>query len=127
MREFSPKDPCVYILASAPNGILYTGVTSDIHGRMAEHKQGLCEGFAKKYGVKRLVYYEMHDTMDAAILRETRIKKWKRAWNSAPHPRDESGMARSLRRQLGRPLRRPGRCAAEERVSMLKFVVGGRL
>lgn len=80
MREFSPKDPCVYILASAPNGILYTGVTSDIHGRMAEHKQGLCEGFAKKYGVKRLVYYEMHDTMDAAILRETRIKKWKRAW-----------------------------------------------
>ena len=80
MREFSPKDPCVYILASAPNGILYTGVTSDIYGRMAEHKQGLFEGFTKKYGVKRLVYFEMHDTMDAAILREKRLKEWRRAW-----------------------------------------------
>ena len=80
MREFCPKDPCVYILASAPNGVLYVGVSSDIYGRMAEHKQGLRAGFTKKYSVKRLVYYEMHDTMDAAILRETRIKKWMRAW-----------------------------------------------
>ncbi len=80
MRQFSSKDPCVYLLASKPNGVLYIGVTSDIYGRMAEHKQGLHESFTKKYGVHRLVYYEMHETMDGAILRETRMKKWKRAW-----------------------------------------------
>ena len=80
MQEFSSKDPCVYILTSKPNGVLYIGVTSDIYCRMAEHKQGLHEGFTKKYGVHRLVYYEMHETMDGAILRETRMKKWKRAW-----------------------------------------------
>ena len=80
MRDYQPKEPTVYILASKPNGVLYTGVTSDLEGRISEHKQDLFEGFTKKYGVHRLVYYEMHDTMDAAILRETRIKKWKRAW-----------------------------------------------
>ena len=80
MREFNPKDPCVYILASAPNGVLYVGVTSSLHDRVSEHKQDRLEGFTKKYGVHRLVYYEMHETMDEAIKRETRIKKWKRAW-----------------------------------------------
>ena len=72
--------PCVYILASRRNGTLYIGVTSDIFGRMAEHRQGLIEGFTKKYAVKLLVYYEMHDTMDAAILREKRLKDWQRVW-----------------------------------------------
>ena len=74
------KDPCVYILASKPYGTLYTGVTSDLHGRMAEHTQGLFEGFTKKYGIKLLVYYEMHETMEAAIRREKRLKRWNRAW-----------------------------------------------
>ncbi|MGE5512737.1 MAG: GIY-YIG nuclease family protein [Bacteroidota bacterium] len=74
------KDPCVYILASRRNGTLYVGVTSDLHGRMAEHKQGLLDSFTKKYGVTRLVYYEMHDDMLAAIRREKLIKGWKRAW-----------------------------------------------
>ena len=80
MRERQVKQPCVYILASKPNGVLYTGVTSSLHDRVAIHKQDLIDGFTKKYGVHRLVYYEMHDMMEAAILRETRIKKWRRAW-----------------------------------------------
>ena len=74
------KDPCVYIAASKPNGVLYIGVTGDIHGRMAEHDQALIEGFTKRYGVTLLVYYEFHDTFEAAILREIQLKKWRRAW-----------------------------------------------
>ena len=75
-----PKQPCVYLLASAPNGVLYVGVTSDLPRRVSVHKQHLREGFTKRYAVHRLVYYEMHETMEAAIRRETQIKKWKRAW-----------------------------------------------
>ena len=74
------KDPCTDILASQPNGVLYVGVTSDIWGRMSEHKQGIFAGFTKKYGVKTLVYYEFHNSMDEAITREKRIKEWRRAW-----------------------------------------------
>ncbi len=74
------KNPSVYILASRRNGTLYIGVTSDLHQRMAEHKQGLIEGFTKKYGVKLLVYYETHPTMDAAIRREKQLKEWRRLW-----------------------------------------------
>ncbi len=74
------KDPCVYIAASGPNGVLYTGVTSDLHGRMSEHVQGLFEGFSKRYNVKLLVYYEMHNSMAEAIRREKQIKEWRRAW-----------------------------------------------
>ena len=80
MRDFWIKEPCVYIMASKPNGILYAGVTSSLHSRVSIHKQDLIDGFTKKYGVHRLVYYEMHETMEQAIQRETRIKKWKRAW-----------------------------------------------
>jgi putative endonuclease len=67
-------------MASAPNGIIYVGVTSNFYERVAVHKQGLLDGFTKKYRVHRLVYYEMHETMEQAITRESRIKKWKRAW-----------------------------------------------
>jgi putative endonuclease len=74
------KSPCVYIMASRRNGTLYTGVTSDVHGRISEHKQDLHEGFTKRYSVHVLVYYEMHETMDAAIRREKQIKEWRRAW-----------------------------------------------
>jgi putative endonuclease len=70
----------VYIMASKPWGTLYTGVTSDIQARVYQHREGLIEGFTKKYGVKRLVYYEEHGTAAAAIHREKRIKKWPRAW-----------------------------------------------
>jgi putative endonuclease len=74
------KLPCVYILASKPYGVLYVGVTSDLHGRMAEHDQGLIAGFTKRYGVKLLVYAEFHDTLAEAIRREKQLKNWKRAW-----------------------------------------------
>jgi putative endonuclease len=74
------KHPCVYILASKPYGTLYAGVTSDLHQRMAQHEQGLIEGFTKKYDIKMLVYYEMHAMMDAAIAREKSLKRWRREW-----------------------------------------------
>ncbi|PHP21254.1 endonuclease [Sphingobium sp. IP1] len=73
-------NPTVYILASRKNGTLYTGVTSDLIKRLYEHRNGLIEGFTKDYGVKRLVWFEPHDSMDSAILREKRIKKWNRQW-----------------------------------------------
>lgn len=74
------KRPCIYILASAADGILYIGVTSDLSGRMAKHDQGLISGFTKTYGVKMLVYYEFFETMAEAIAREKRLKEWQRAW-----------------------------------------------
>lgn len=70
----------VYILASKRNGTLYTGVTSDLVRRVWEHKEGVVGGFTKRYEVKRLVYYEVHENPEAAITREKRIKKWNRAW-----------------------------------------------
>ncbi len=74
------KEPCVYIAASKPNGVLYVGVTSNLEDRMADHDQALMAGFTKRYGVKRLVYYEFHESMNDAIWRETQLKKWRRAW-----------------------------------------------
>jgi putative endonuclease len=70
----------VYILASGPNGTLYTGMTNDLSRRVHEHREGLVEGFTKKYGVKRLVYFEEFPTAADAIRREKRIKKYPRAW-----------------------------------------------
>jgi putative endonuclease len=74
------KQPAVYILASAKNGTLYTGVTSDLVKRIWEHKNNLVDGFTKRYSVHDLVWFELHDTMDSAINREKNIKEWKRAW-----------------------------------------------
>jgi putative endonuclease len=70
----------VYILASGQNGTLYTGMTNDLSRRIFEHREGLVEGFTKKYGVKRLVYFEQFPTAADAIHREKRIKKYPRAW-----------------------------------------------
>ena len=70
----------VYMLASKRNGTLYLGVTSDIVKRVWQHKNGLAEGFTKKYGIKRLVYYEIHEDAENAIKREKQLKKWRRAW-----------------------------------------------
>lgn len=72
--------PCVYILASGRNGTLYIGATSNLPKRIWEHREGVVDGFSKQYDVKRLVYYEFHETMDAAITREKQLKKWNRAW-----------------------------------------------
>lgn len=74
------KQPAVYILSSKPNGTLYIGVTSDLVKRAWEHKNELMDGFTRKYGVHRLVYYETHADMLAAITREKQLKKWNRAW-----------------------------------------------
>ena len=74
------KQPAVYILASKPNGTLYIGVTSDLPKRAWEHKNDLVDGFSKKYGVHRLVYYELLNDMLSAITREKQMKKWNRAW-----------------------------------------------
>src|SRR3954463_3539975 len=70
----------VYILASAANGILYVGVTSDLVRRIYEHRNGLIPGFTKKYGVKRLVYFERYEDIQTAIQREHNIKHWPRKW-----------------------------------------------
>lgn len=70
----------VYILASKRNGTLYTGITSNIVKRVYEHKNKFVEGFTQKHGVDKLVYYEIFDDPENAILREKRIKTWKRQW-----------------------------------------------
>lgn len=74
------KNFYVYILCNKRNGTLYTGVTSNIVRRVYEHKHGKYKGFTKKYGVHNLVWYEIHESAESAIIREKRIKKWKRAW-----------------------------------------------
>jgi putative endonuclease len=73
----------VYMLASRQNGTLYVGVTSDLVRRVAGHREGMVPGFTETYGVKRLVWYETHDSIEAAIRREKRLKQWPRAWKVA--------------------------------------------
>ena len=70
----------VYLLASGRYGTLYIGVTSDLIKRAWQHREALAEGFTKKYDVKQLVWYEVHNDVHAAITREKQIKKWNRAW-----------------------------------------------
>lgn len=70
----------VYILASKPSGTLYIGVTNDLIRRVHEHKDGNVPGFTKTYGVHRLVYFEVHDDIEAAIVHEKQMKEWRRAW-----------------------------------------------
>ena len=74
------KEFYVYILASRRNGTLYTGMTSNLVKRAWQHRNGEMDGFTKKYGVKCLVYYEMHQNAESAIMREKQIKKWNRQW-----------------------------------------------
>ena len=71
---------CVYILASRRNGTLYVGVTNDIARRVTEHKQGLADGFTKKYRVTTLVHVESYADIQEAKARERAIKRWRRAW-----------------------------------------------
>lgn len=68
------KQPAVYILASERNGTLYTGVTSNLIQRVAQHKNDVISGFSKRYNCKMLVFYEIHETMESAILREKALK-----------------------------------------------------
>lgn len=64
------KQPAVYIMASRRNGTLYTGVTADLLQRVWQHREGVLEGFTRRYGVKSLVWYEQHESMSSAIARE---------------------------------------------------------
>jgi len=73
----------VYMLASAFKGTLYVGMTNNLIHRIWQHKEGIIPGFTVRYGVKRLVWYEWHNDVHAAILREKRIKRWKREWKIA--------------------------------------------
>ena len=70
----------VYIMTNRPNGTLYIGVTSDLPRRAWQHREGLIEGFTKRYGLTRLVFFERHDDIQAAIRRENGLKRWPRAW-----------------------------------------------
>ena len=70
----------VYILASRPKGTLYIGVTNDLVRRAYEHREGLVDGYTKTHGVKTLVFFEPHDEIENAIVREKRLKRWRRAW-----------------------------------------------
>jgi len=89
------KQPAVYILASKRNGTLYIGVTSELVKRIWEHKNNMVEGFTKRYNIHRLVWYELHESMESAITREKRLKNWKRKWklelieSSNPNWQDE--------------------------------------
>ena len=91
MRE---RIPCVYILASARNGTLYIGVTSNLALRIWQHKNDQVPGFTRRYRVHTLVWYERHGSMESAIAREKALKEWKRAWkiqlieDSNPYWRD---------------------------------------
>ena len=76
--------PTVYMLASRRNGTLYIGVTSDPARRIAQHRgRSMPAGFTGRYGVRRLVWYEVHATMENAIAREKAMKKWRRSWKIA--------------------------------------------
>jgi putative endonuclease len=74
------KQPAVYILTSKRNGTLYIGVTSDLVKRIWEHKNNMVDGFTMHYGVHRLVWYELHESMESAITKEKHLKEWKRKW-----------------------------------------------
>jgi putative endonuclease len=73
------KQPAVYIMGNRRNGALYTGVTSDLIQRVWQHRQGLGDGFTARYGCKLLIWYELHESMESAIVREKQIKAGSRA------------------------------------------------
>jgi putative endonuclease len=83
MHESSRKIFYVYIMASGPRGVLYTGMTSDLPRRAWEHRDRLREGFTRRYWVDRLVYFEHHDDAAVAARRERSVKRWPRAWKIA--------------------------------------------
>lgn len=74
------KFPCVYMVTNKQNGTLYVGVTSDLPRRIWEHKEKIADGFTKKYSLDKLVFFEDHGTMNDAIDREKRLKRWHRQW-----------------------------------------------
>jgi putative endonuclease len=81
MAHFSRMNEAwVYIVTNRPNGILYTGVMSNLSRRIWEHREGIVSGFTKQHGLKRLVYVERHADIETAIQRERNMKHWPRTW-----------------------------------------------
>ena len=74
------KQFCVYILANKPRGTVYVGVTSNLPQRIGQHREKLVDGFTRKYGLERLVWFEVHESAESAITREKQLKKWNRLW-----------------------------------------------
>jgi putative endonuclease len=74
------RNPCVYILASGHYGTLYIGVTSDLMGRLWQHRNNALPGFTSRYNVYRLIHFEMFGDMERAIGREKQLKNWRREW-----------------------------------------------
>jgi putative endonuclease len=74
------KQPVIYIITNKPDGVLYIGVTSNLPKRIWEHKEKVVDGFFNKDNCHQLVYFETHETMENAILREKQLKAWKREW-----------------------------------------------
>jgi putative endonuclease len=74
------KVPCVYILASKHEGALYVGVTSNLLARLIQHRDGTFDGHTKRYGIMRLVYFEVAEEMASAIAREKQLKRYRRDW-----------------------------------------------
>jgi putative endonuclease len=83
------REPCVDILANGFNGALYTGVTPNLIGRIMQHRDGKFDGLTRRYDIKRLVRYEIGDTVEVAIATEKRIKKWRRQWKMNAIERDD--------------------------------------
>ncbi len=98
-REFTPA---VYLMASQRNGTTYLGVTSNLLQRVAQHRAGTFDGFTKQHNVKQLVWFEWHATMEHAILREKRVKKWRRVWKLELIEADNLGW-RDLAEDFGFP------------------------
>jgi putative endonuclease len=105
----------VYLLASKPDGTLYVGVTSDVRKRVCEHKSKAVAGFTVRYGVNKLVWFEAHDSVEAAIRREKQIKEWRR--------RLEDKFDRARQSTLDRPL---PKAVALVTISLLVLTVRGR-
>ena len=74
------KQPAVYMLSTGKRGTLYIGVTSDLVARTWQHREHAVDGFTKRYDIDELVWYELHESMESAIQREKRLKKWNRDW-----------------------------------------------
>ena len=85
------RQPCVYILASDANGTIYIGVTSDLMGRIYQHRSGDIPGFTSRHAVKKLVYFEFFEEMLLAIAREKQLKNWRRDWKLNLIERDNPG------------------------------------
>lgn len=74
------RAPCVYILVNRYNGAVYVGVTSNLLGRVIQHREGAFDGHTKRWGINRLVYFEMAECMASAIAREKQLKRYRREW-----------------------------------------------